>query len=255
MNEHILTELNNGVLIVRMNRAEKKNALTNGMYSVMADAIERAASDRMVKVVLFTGSEGVFTAGNDLGDFLKNPPRGPEAPVNRFISNMVNTDVPIVAAVDGVAVGIGTTMLLHFDQVFATKRARFSLPFINLALVPEAGSSMLLAEACGYKKAAELLMLGEPFTGDVARECGIVSRLCEPEELMEQAMAMARKLAVKPREALRATKRLMRRSKEPLGKRVLAEGELFSHGLDSPEAKEAFTAFFEKRAPDFEQFG
>jgi enoyl-CoA hydratase/carnithine racemase len=255
MTELISIEQDNGVLIVRLNRAEKKNALTSAMYTVMAEAIEQAQFDPAVRVLLFTGSDGVFTAGNDLHDFLENPPRGPDSPVNRFIANMVSTDVPIVAAVDGVAVGIGTTMLLHFDQVFSAERARFSLPFINLALVPEAGSSMLLVEACGYRKAAELLMLGEPFTARQALEYGIVSRLCHESELSDLALAAAHKLAAKPKDALRATKRLLRRAREPLSQRVQAESELFSKGLESPAAKEAMKAFFEKRIPDFKQFG
>jgi len=224
------------------------------MYTAMADAIERSEQDRSIRVLLYTGSGGVFTAGNDLHDFLDNPPQGPDSPVNRFIAKMVSTDVPIVAAVDGVAVGIGTTMLLHFEQVFATERARFVLPFINLALVPEAGSSMLLVEACGYRKAAELLMLGEPFTARQALDYGIVSQLCEPQELMARALGAARVLATKPRDALRATKRLLRRAREPLAERVLAEGEVFSRCLDAPAAREAMQAFFEKRPPNFEPF-
>jgi enoyl-CoA hydratase/carnithine racemase len=252
--ESIVTELDQGVLIIRLNRTAKKNALTAAMYTVMADAIEQAQRDSAIKVLLYTGSEGVFTAGNDLHDFLENPPAGPDSPVNRFIANMVATDVPIVAAVDGVAVGIGTTMLLHFDQVLATHGARFSLPFINLALVPEAGSSMLLVETCGYRKAAEMLMLGEPFSAQEALEYGIVSQLCEPGELMARALAVAHKLAAKPKEALRATKRLLRRSREPLERRVRAEAELFSRRLESAAAKEAMNAFFEKRAPNFQQF-
>jgi enoyl-CoA hydratase/carnithine racemase len=252
--DQVLTQLENGVLTVRMNRPEKKNALTAAMYSAMADTIERAESDRSVKVLLFTGTDGIFTAGNDLVDFRDNPPQGPGAPVNRFIANMVRTDVPIVAAVDGVAVGIGTTMLLHFDQVFATERARFVMPFINLALVPEAGSSMLLSAACGYQKAAELLLLGEPFSGAEALEYGIIAKVCEPATLLEEAREVAHKLASKPRAALRASKRLMRRPAEPLAGRVVAEMDVFSQRLAAPEAQEAFTAFFEKRAPDFEQF-
>jgi len=254
MNDSIVTEQSHGVLTVRLNRVEKKNALTGSMYTAMADAIERAEQDRSIRVLLYTGSGGVFTAGNDLHDFLDNPPQGPDSPVNRFISKMVSTDVPIVAAVDGVAVGIGTTMLLHFEQVFATERARFALPFINLALVPEAGSSMLLVEACGYRKAAELLMLGEPFTARQALDYGIVSQLCEPQELMERALGAARVLAAKPRDALRATKRLLRRAREPLAERVLAEGKVFSRCLDAPAAREAMQAFFEKRPPNFEPF-
>lgn len=252
MTEFIVTERDQGVLIIRLDRADKKNALTAAMYTAMADAIEQAEQDPDIKVLLYTGSAGVFTAGNDLHDFLENPPAGPDSPVNRFIANMVATDVPIVAAVDGVAVGIGTTMLLHFEQVLATHRARFSLPFINLALVPEAGSSMLLVEACGYRKAAELLMLGEPFSAQEALEYGIVSQLCEPEELVARALAVAQRLAAKPKDALRATKRLLRRPGEPLAQRVLAEAQLFSDRLRSPEAKEAMNAFFEKRAPRFE---
>jgi len=254
MNDSIVTEQSHGVLTVRLDRVEKKNALTGAMYTAMADAIERAEQDRSIRVLLYTGSGGVFTAGNDLHDFLDNPPQGPDSPVNRFISKMVSTDVPIVAAVDGVAVGIGTTMLLHFEQVFATERARFALPFINLALVPEAGSSMLLVEACGYRKAAELLMLGEPFTARQALDYGIVSQLCEPQELMARALGAARVLATKPRDALRATKRLLRRAREPLAERVLAEGEVFSRCLDAPAAREAMQAFFEKRPPNFEPF-
>lgn len=254
MAEHVLTELLNGVLTVSMNRADKKNALTAEMYAEMADAFERAQQDKDVKVILITGSDGVFTAGNDLGDFLNNPPETADAPVHRFIRNIVSTDVPVVAAVDGVAVGIGTTMLLHFEQVFATSRARFVLPFINLALVPEAGSSMQLVECCGYRKAAELLMLGEPFSSDEAQSYGIVSQVCESGEMMELAMSMALKLAARPSKALRATKRLLRRPQESLESRIQAEMELFSKHLATPEAKEAFSAFLEKRAPDFRQF-
>ena len=254
MTEHVLTELDGGVLTIRMNRPEKKNALTADMYAVMADAFERARSDRAVKVLLVTGSDGVFTAGNDLHDFQDNPPLSAQAPVHRFIANMSSTDVPVVAAVDGVAVGIGTTMLLHFDQVFATGRARFMLPFINLGLVPEAGSSMQLVEVCGYRKAAELLMLGEAFTCQEAMDCGIVSKICEHQELMELALGTAHELAAKPRDALRATKRLMRRPAEPMEQRLAAEMGLFAKALESAEAREAFSAFLEKRSPDFRQF-
>jgi enoyl-CoA hydratase/carnithine racemase len=253
MTQHVTTEMDHGVLIVRLKRVEKMNALTMRMYGDMAAAIDRAEADRAVRVLLIAGSGGVFTAGNDLGDFLENPPHDPDSPVHRFIGKIVSTDVPIVAAVDGFAVGIGTTMLLHFDQVVATKRARFSLPFIKLGLVPEAGSSMLLAQECGYRKAAELLLLGEPFSSAEALQFGIVSQLCETDELMEQALAIAYKLAANPSGALRATKKLMKRPQEPLAHRILAETEAFSKRLASPAAKEAMTAFMEKRAPDFDQ--
>lgn len=248
------TVLEQGVLTVRLNRPEKKNALTGEMYADLADAIDRSAQDRGVRVLLVTGSAGVFTAGNDIADFLNPPDPGEERPVNRFLLTLARTDLPLVAAVDGMAVGVGTTMLLHFDQVFATKAARFSLPFINLGLVPEAGSSMLLVETCGYRKAAELLMLGEPFSAEDALRHGIVSRLCSEDSLLEEATAAARALAAKPRDALRATKRLMRRPSEPLEKRIHEEMLEFFKALQSPEAREALTAFLEKRAPDFKQF-
>jgi len=254
MTSHVLTEVDSGVLIVRFNRAEKKNALTSGMYTAMADAIDHAESDRVVKVVLFTGSEGVYTAGNDLGDFLSDPSADADRPVNRFITKMAATDIPLMAAVDGLAVGIGTTMLLHFDMVFASENARFSLPFINLSLVPEAGSSMQLVEACGYKKAAELLMLGEPFDAAQALDYGIVSTVCPAGQLMDQAMAAARQLASKPRDALLATKRLMRRPKEAVEHRIQAESEEFFKRLTSPAAVEAISAFMEKRTADFSKF-
>jgi enoyl-CoA hydratase/carnithine racemase len=250
MADHVLCELDGGVLTVTIRRAHKKNALTMAMYSVMADAIERADRDPDVRVVLFAGSDGIFTAGNDLTDFLENPPQDADAPVNRFIAKLITTEAPLLAAVDGFAVGIGTTMLLHFEQVIASDRATFSLPFINLALVPEAGSSLLLAEACGYKKAAELLMLGQPFGVDVALECGIVSKVTAPETLMEEGLAAAHALAAMPRTALRATKRLMRRPKEPLLDRVMAEGREFAERLASPATREIIMAFMEKRAPD-----
>lgn len=254
MSEHVMTCLEEGVLSIRLQRPEKKNALTADMYAALADAIGQAGVDPAVRVVLVGGVEGIFTAGNDLEDFLRHPPRDEQAPVHRFISALAATDLPLVAAVDGAAVGIGTTLLLHCDQVFASDRARFSLPFVNLGLVPEAGSSLLLAQACGYRKAAELLMLGEPFGAADALEYGIVSRVLPAAELDDAALAAARKLAAKPRGALRATKRLLRRPAEPLADRLHAEARVFGQCLESPEAREAFSAFLEKRQPDFSQF-
>ena len=254
MTQNVVTELDTGVLIVRMNRPDKKNALTPAMYSAMADAIERAEDEKEIRVVLFTGTAGVFTAGNDMADFLANPSNDTDRPVNRFIGKMATTDVPLLAAVDGIAVGIGTTMLLHFYQVFASENARFSLPFVKLGVVPEAGSSLLLVEICGYQKAAELLMLGEPFSADEAFESGIVSRLLPAGELMQEALAFAHALAARPRQALRDTKQLMRRPKEPLLERIAVEGDVFFRNLVSPAAREAMTAFVEKRTPDFSKF-
>ena len=255
MSENVLTDLDEGVLTVQLNRLDKKNALTPEMYASLANAIELAETDTETRVVLIAGSPGCFTAGNDMADFMQNTNNDPDRPVNRFIHKMSTTDVPIVAAVDGIAIGIGTTMLLHFDQVFATERARFSLPFVNLGLVPEAGSSLQLVEICGYQKAAQLLMLGDAFSARDALDCGVVAHLCEESELLEQATAFARKLAAKPQQALRATKRLMRRPTEPLMNRVSAEGDLFFKSLGSPAAREIISAFIEKRPPDTSKFG
>lgn len=254
MTEHVTTRIEDGVLCISLQRVEKKNALTSQMYAALADTLQRAASDRAVRVALIAGAEGVFTAGNDLEDFLRNPPLDEQAPVHRFISLLATTDLPLVAAVDGAAVGIGTTMLLHCEQVFASERARFILPFVNLGLVPEAGSSMLLVESCGYRKAAELLMLGEAIDAAEALACGIVSRIVPAAELYATALSAARQLAAKPRAALRATKRLMRRPREPLEQRLQAENRIFAECLESAEAREAFSAFLEKRVPDFSRF-
>jgi enoyl-CoA hydratase/carnithine racemase len=254
MSEQVTARTEDGVLCISMQRAEKKNALTAEMYAALANTLERAAQDPAVRVALISGAEGVFTAGNDLEDFLRNPPLDEMAPVHRFISLLATTDLPLVAAVDGAAVGIGTTMLLHCELVFASERARFMLPFVNLGLVPEAGSSMLLAEGCGYRKAAELLMLGDAIGADEALACGIVSRIVASADLHPTALAAAQKLAAKPRAALRATKRLMRRPKEPLEQRLRAESRVFAACLQSAEAKEAFNAFLGKRAPDFSRF-
>ena len=254
MSDTILSEFESGVLTIRLNRPDKKNALTPQMYAAMAEAIEKAEQENDIRVVLFTGSDGVYTAGNDMTDFLNNQTNDPDRPVNRFIQKMSTTDVPLLAAVDGLAIGIGTTMLLHFDQVFATERSRFSLPFINLGVVPEAGSSQQLVNICGYQKAVELLFLGETFSAATARDNGIVSQLCSEADLMPAALSFARKLAAKPRNALRATKRLMRRPDEPLLDRVAAEGELFFQCLKSPAAREIISAFVEKRTPDTSKF-
>jgi enoyl-CoA hydratase/carnithine racemase len=251
MSEFVKTELTDGILLVTLNRPEKKNALTQPMYAVMADAIERAQTDSDVKVVVYTGVGDMFTAGNDLGDFDISSD-GELAPVARFLANMASTDVPLIAAVNGAAIGVGTTMLLHFDQNFASPTASFALPFINLGLVPEAGSSKLLVAQCGYQNAAKLLMLGEIFSALDAKDFGIVNSIAD--DVLVAAMAYAAKLATKPKQALRATKRLMRRDAEPLAETMKQEVILFSQGLGSPEFTEAVAAFAEKRTPNFTQF-
>ncbi len=254
MSEYIDTELAEGVLTVTINRVDKKNALTQKMYAAMADAVARADTDSAVKVVVLTGKGDMFSAGNDLADFDASIGGDEMPPVARFLHIIRTTEAPVIGAINGPAIGVGTTMLLHFDQVFASTNASFALPFVNLGLVPEAGSSKLLIQQCGYQSAARLLMLGERFSAEEAQRCNIVATLCDSENLLSEATAYARKLAAKPKTALRATKRLMRRDPEPLADTMLHEVELFDQGLSSPECAEAFAAFAEKREPDFSQF-
>ncbi len=254
MTDLVLSEINDSIHVVRLNRPDKKNALTQEMYAVMADAVCGADDNPDVRVVVFTGCEDAFTSGNDLKDFLNAPATGADSPVTRFLRGLGATSTPIVAAVNGMAVGIGTTMLLHCDFVYAAENARFHLPFINLALVPEAASSLLLPRVAGYRKAAELLLLGEPFDAATGVEAGLVTGIVANDALMETAMATAAKLAAKPPAALRQTKALMRTDHADIEAAMTAELNLFGPCLTSPEAKEAMTAFFEKRAPDFSKF-
>lgn len=241
MSEHIFTELSSGVLRIEMRRPEKKNALTGPMYAAMADALERAAREEAVRVVLIHGQPGVFTAGNDLADFLNGPADDPDRPVFRFLRAIAAAPKPLVAAVAGNAVGVGTTMLLHCDLVYAGESARFQLPFVNLALCPEAASSLLLPRLVGHPRAAELLFFGEPFGAAKAYEMGLANAI-HPD-------------ATLPAASLRETKRLMKQSVAALVPQVMQdEGEVFRRQLASPAAKEAFSAFLEKRKPDFSKF-
>jgi enoyl-CoA hydratase/carnithine racemase len=251
----VLTSRDAGVFALRMNRPEKKNAITRAMYAALADALADAAADAAVRVVTIGGAPGVFTAGNDLGDFLDDPPRDDSAPVFRFLRGISRFEKPIVAAVSGPAVGIGTTMLLHCDFVYAAEDARFSLPFVNLALCPEAASSFLLPLVAGYRRAAELLLLGEPFDAKRALECDIVTAVLPAAEVEEAALATARTLAALPPAPVRVSKALMKRTLAPEVQTAMdAERDQFSARLRSPEAKEAFKAFFERRKPDFSRF-
>ncbi|MGC2519504.1 MAG: enoyl-CoA hydratase [Burkholderiales bacterium] len=252
---HILTECRDGVLRIGFDRAEKKNAITVAMYRALAEALDAAAADGAVRVVLFHGKPGIFTSGNDLSDFLANPPRDENAPTFRFLRVLSHFDKPLVAAVSGAAIGIGTTMLLHCDLVYAAPGTQFVLPFVNLALVPEAASSFLLARLAGWARAAELLLLGEPFGADKAKEIGLINEIVAPGELLDTALASARKLAAKPPAALRLTKSLMKQGMIAAVEQAMArEARAFGERLNSPEAKEAFSAFLEKRKPDFTRF-
>lgn len=247
----ILTSKADGILTIAFNRPDKKNALTGAMYAAMADTLDAAETDSAVRVILFTGNGGAFTAGNDLQDFLNNPPEGENTPVFRFLRAISTASRPMIAAVSGVAVGIGTTMLLHCDLAYAAESAKFSLPFVNLALVPEAASSLLLPQMIGQHRAAELFLLGEPFTAATAKEYGIVNAVFPEDRLLGEAMDVARKVAARPPTAVRLTRQLLRQSKGDVAGQMAAEGAHFRIQLKSAEAREAMTAFFEKRPPNF----
>jgi len=251
----IQSEVRDRVMRIRFNRADKKNALTGAMYAALADALDAAEADPQVRVILISGTPGTFTAGNDIEDFLRRPPLGLDAPVFRFLMRLTTLTRPLVAEVTGVAVGVGTTMLLHCDLVYAADTARFSLPFAQLGLLPEAGSSLLLPRLAGYQRAAEKLLLGEPFDANEARELGLVTRLAPAADLAALVDAQLAKLVALPAVALRETKRLMKGDDmAALQQRIREEAQAFAVRLQSPEAKEAFAAFLERRKPDFSKF-
>ena len=248
----IVTERTGSILRVAFNRPEKKNAMTGAMYTNLADIFDEAAEDDEVRVVLWHGVGESFCAGNDVGDFLKHPPRQGDFPQGRLISALIRFDKPIVAAVQGAAIGGGTTMLTHCDFVYASESAKFQLPFINLALVPEFGSSFSIPARIGHLAAAELFLLGEPFTAWRAAELGLATRVVPDGDLLETATATAHKLAAKPGSAMLAIKRLIKQAAlQQIQEAVQGENEMFFSQVSSAEAKEAFSAFLEKRPPDF----
>jgi enoyl-CoA hydratase/carnithine racemase len=248
----ILNHIDQGVMTLTFNRVDKKNSITSAMYASLADALEQAQANAEVRVVLIQGHETIFSAGNDIADFLNNPPADQNAPVFRFLRNISTLPKPVLAAVAGPAVGIGTTLLLHCDLVYAGDNAAFSMPFVNLGLCPEAASSFLVPNMMGYHRAAEALLMGEPFMAEAALEVGLVNRVVPPTEVNAYAQTQARKLALKPLSSLIETKRLM---KAPYAEHVKAqmaqESASFGRMLREPAAKEAFGAFMEKRKPDF----
>jgi enoyl-CoA hydratase/carnithine racemase len=255
MSKAVRINLADGVFHIEMARPEKKNALTAGMYQTMADALARADSDPAVRVILISGAGGNFTAGNDLADFLATPPMDESAPVYQFIEGFAKLQKPFVAAVEGVAIGVGTTMLLHCDLVYAGSGARFALPFANLGLTPEAASSLLLPLRAGHARAAEMLMLGEVFSAQMALEVGIVNAVLPDTQVLDHALERCRKLITQPAASLRLTKQLMKRAQNALIRETMStEADVFRERLVSPEAREAFAAFFEKRQPDFSSF-
>jgi len=250
----VKSRVENRIASVELARPEKKNALTAQMYQQLAAALAAADADPQVRAILLHGTQDCFTAGNDVGDFLKRP-AGAEPPVAGLFKVLPNLAKPIVAAVGGPAVGIGSTMLLHCDLVYAAGNARFQLPFVPLGIVPEFASTYLLPLIAGYQRAAELLLLGQPFTAQKAYEIGMVCEVVPAENLLSKAREAAAALAALPPESLRLTKRLLRkRHGAAVAESIAEETKLFSERLSSPEAKEAMSAFLEKRKPDFSRF-
>jgi enoyl-CoA hydratase/carnithine racemase len=250
--EHILAARDGAVLEIRFNRPAKKNAITNAMYGTMADALEAAAADKSVRAILFTAAGDLFTSGNDLMDFAAQSSGAFEGPrhVGRFLERMIEAEKPVVAAVQGNAVGVGTTMLLQCDLVFIAESAKLITPFIDLGLVPENASSMTLVDRIGHVRAFQLLGLCEPLSGRDAAAYGIANAALPAAEVEPRARAAAHALTKKPAESLRLTKALMR-DRRALMARMQEEGALFAERLKSPEAAEAFSAFLERRLPDF----
>jgi enoyl-CoA hydratase/carnithine racemase len=254
MAEHIVVSIQERVLSIRLDRLEKKNALTRGMYQGMIDALAQAEADANVRVVLISGTQDCFTAGNDLMDFAAAKP-GETSPAITYLQALAAAQKPVIAAVGGVAVGIGTTMLLHCDLVYAAADARFQLPFVNLGLCPEAGSSLMLPELMGHRRAAELLFFGEPFNAESAHALGIVNAVLPSSELLATATAKAQLLAEKPPAALRTTKALLKRGPAAaIAEAMSEETGKFAALLQGPEAKEAMMAFMQRRKPDFSKF-
>ena len=248
----ILTHIDAGVMTLTINRLDKKNSITSAMYAAMADALGAAASDATVRVLVIQGHETIFSAGTDIGDFLNTPPASADAPVFRFLYAISAFTKPIVAAVCGPAVGIGTTLLLHCDLIYAGDNAAFSMPFVNLGLCPEAGSSLLVPQLMGCARAAEALLLGEPFMAEAALEMGFINRIVPPLEANALAQRQAQKLSSKPSGPLMETKRLMKQANAAAVKaRIAEEAASFGRMLKEPAAREAFSAFLEKRKPDF----
>jgi len=250
--DEIITEHVGSILRVELNRPTKLNAMTSAMYVALAGIFNGAANDESTRVLLWHGAGDSFCAGNDIEDFLKNPPGPGNFPQAKLMEALVNFDKPLVAAVHGAAIGGGTTMLTHCDFIYAGEGTKFQMPFINLALVPEFGSSYSVPARIGHVRAAELILLGGPFDARRAAELGLVTEVVSDKDVLARATETARKLAAKPAAALQASKRLMKQPfREQIKAAMKAENEEFSAQVRSEDAKEAFTAFLEKRKPDF----
>jgi enoyl-CoA hydratase/carnithine racemase len=254
--DHIQSETQNGVLQIVINRPEKKNALTSAMYEAMVDILQRAEVDNSVRVIVLRGKGDSFTAGNDIEDFVRKPWKGQAVPpAEQFIRAVAFAAKPVIAAVHGLAVGIGTTILLHCDLVYAAEGAKFMMPFVNLGILPEAGSTLLLPGLIGHQRACELLLLGAPFSAQRAYELGIVNRVVPGDQLQDTVAAASQTLLERPASAIRAAKQMMKEHLKPDLDRVIRQEVLAIAGrLDSPETNEALQAFLEKRKPDFSRF-
>ncbi len=247
------------IQVIRFTRPDKKNAFTGGMYDAMSAALDRGETDDDIVAHVFIGSGGIFNAGNDINDFIRRAKAGGSAggdegiptPSLSFIKRLPKVTKPMIAAVDGLAIGIGTTMLFHCDLVYATPTASLRTPFLDLGLVPEAASSLTAVLRMGNARAFELLCLGEPFSAERGKEAGIINAIVPAAELEATALKAARRLAAKPRGALLAARRLMRGDPSALSAQIEAEARVFRERMGSAEAQEAFAAFFEKRPPDF----
>ena len=245
-------ECRDGVLNMVLNRPERRNAMTGEMYTLLADNFQRANQDPNIRSICLSGAGRGFCAGNDLMDFMNDPDLSENAPVRRFLTHLTRCEVPIVVAVHGAAIGVGTTLMLHCDLIYATPTAKFGLPFVNLGLVPEAASSLLLPRIMGHARAAELILLGETFSAQKAKDYGLINDIIEADQLLEKAQTTAMALAQKAPQALKFTRALLKKATQnEIDQTMISEIELFTAQIHGAEAKEAFSAFFEKRSPDF----
>ena len=248
----VTVEIEKGVLRLGLNRPEKLNALTLAMYAALTGALETAEQNDNIRVILLHGTQSCFTSGNDLGDFVRTPPQGEQSPVFRFLKAISQAKKPLVAMVSGPAVGIGTTLLLHCDLVYADDSARFQLPFVNLGLCPEAASSYLLPKLVGHLRASELLLLGETINATQAAEMGLINQIFTPADLQEKVSAKIIKLAQQPPQSVQLTKALLKQNQTRQVASVMSEeGQLFLQQLAKPEAQKAISAFIQDHKGDF----
>jgi enoyl-CoA hydratase/carnithine racemase len=254
MTEELIVSHADGVMEIRFNRPEKKNALTRAMYEGVVAAFQSAENDPAIRVIILTGTGDTFTSGNDIKDFQQRAASRNTSAASPFLTALSTLKKPLVAAVNGAAIGVGTTMLAHCDLIVAARSARFVMPFTRLGLVPEAGSSLLFPQLLGHQRASAMLLLGDPLDAETALAAGFVYQVVDDADLMTAARAVAARLAALPPQAIRQTKYLMRLGKPDLAARIGEELELFRERVSSPEAAEAFAAFMEKRAPDFSKF-